>query len=200
MDAHRLNPNGGPASPREAAGRCGCTGEAGSAEPPRQSEERHVCGEKVDFVYPEVPFPSARVFATIGEAALRKLVQRHHEYLLKSPIHYLFPPDREALEKLVKRSADFVVEMCGGPSYYTSTRGEPRMRSRHFPTTIDEKAREVWLICYRDALKETGFPLAILEEFWNWIEPFSLRMINRRTTWDPPRRIPFSSIRDAFAG
>ncbi|MDD4931854.1 MAG: globin [Methylacidiphilaceae bacterium] len=198
MDHDGLNPNEDAISFRNDTGHCRSIEHGASAGSPREREERHVCGSKVDFVYPEVPFPSARVFAATGEEALRQLVDRHHQYLLKSPIHYLFPPDKEALEKLVRRSADFVVEMCGGPRYYTSTRGEPRMRSRHFPTTIDERAREVWLICYRDALKETGFPLPILEEFWNWIEPFSIRMINRRTTWDPPRRVPFASIRDAF--
>ncbi len=197
MDNHDSQ-NEGSASFQNDTGHCCCTGQGESAKSPEESEERHVCGAKVDFVYPEVPFPSPRIFAAAGERALRKLVHRHHEYLLKSPIHYLFPPDKESLEKLVNRAADFVVEMCGGPRYYTTTRGEPRMRSRHFSTTIDERAREVWLICYRDALKETGFPLPILEEFWSWIEPFSIRMINRRTTWDPPRRVPFASIRDAF--
>ncbi|VVM04616.1 Group 2 truncated hemoglobin YjbI [Methylacidimicrobium tartarophylax] len=198
MNHHGVNQTEDSLSLQQAMGRCCCTREA-TPSASHGSEERHVCGSKVDFVFPDVPFPSPRIFAATGEEALRLLVHRHHEYLLKSPIHYLFPPDKEALEKLVRRAADFVVEMCGGPRYYTSTRGEPRMRSRHFPTTIDERAREVWLICYRDALKEAGFPLPILEEFWNWIEPFSIRMVNRRTTWDPPRRVPFSSIQDAFA-
>ncbi|QSR88870.1 globin domain-containing protein [Methylacidiphilum caldifontis] len=158
----------------------------------------HVCEPRVDFVFPEVRFPSRRVFEVAGEKLLRELVHRHHENLLKSQIFYLFPTDKEAMEKLVKRSADFVVEMCGGPDYYTSTRGEPRMRSRHFSVTIDEKAREIWLACYKYALKEVAFPFSVLEEFWQWIESFSIRMINRRTTLEPPRRVYFDEIKNFF--
>ncbi|KIE58002.1 globin [Methylacidiphilum kamchatkense Kam1] len=172
---------------------CCCKKRAGTT-----IDKIHVCPERVDFIFPEVIFPSERVFKIAGEELLRKLVLRHHENLLKSQIFYLFPTDKAGMEKLVKRSADFVVEMCGGPSYYTASRGEPRMRSRHFSVTIDEKAREVWLACYKYALKEVNFPFSVLEEFWQWIESFSIRIINRRTTLEPPRRIPFAEIKNFF--
>lgn len=164
----------------------------------KTAESGSICEARIDFVFPEVKFPSKKVYLAAGEELLRKLVEVHHENLMKSKIHYLFPTSHEKLRSLIERSADFVVEMCGGPPYYTLTRGEPKMRARHFSVTIDEKAREIWLACYKHALKDVHFPLSVLEEFWQWIESFSIRMINRRTTLEPPRRVPYSEIQDFF--
>jgi hemoglobin len=115
------------------------------------------------------------VFKIAREELLRKLVLKHHENLLKSQIFYLLPTDKAEMEKLVKPSADFVAEMCGGPSYYTASRRESRMRSLHFSVTIDEKAKEVWFACYKYALKEGNFLFSVLKEFWQWIKSFSIR-------------------------
>jgi hemoglobin len=48
---------------------------------------------------------------------------------------------------------------------------------------------------YKKTLKETGFPQEHLEEFWNWIEPLSIRMINRRTNMDAVKRHPWSEVK-----
>ncbi|WP_077298460.1 hypothetical protein [Aquaspirillum sp. LM1] len=68
------------------------------------------------------------------------------------------------------------------------------MRTRHFPFTIDESAREVWLTLLWQAMQDTDFSSAAREEYWNWMEPFSLRMVNRRTTKAQPVRWAFADM------
>jgi hemoglobin len=68
------------------------------------------------------------------------------------------------------------------------------MRTRHFPFTIDEKARETWLLCLWHAFDEAKFPAAIRREYWDWMEAFSARMINRRTMKAQPTRFAFEGM------
>lgn len=125
---------------------------------------------------------------------LRALVQRHHRRLKDSSAGALFPADAERFLAGVERSADYVVEACGGPAYFTTSQGKPCMRRRHFPFTIDEKAREIWLGELWLAFDDVNFPEDVRREYWEWVEPFSIRMINRRTQRDQPRRFPFDRM------
>ena len=70
---------------------------------------------------------------------------------------------------------------------------------RHFKVPIDENDREIWLAMFKKTLKEIGFPKAHLREFWEWIEPLSIRMINRRTMMQPVRRHYWSDVRKEFS-
>lgn len=147
-----------------------------------------------DVDYPEVPFPSRRVLTVAGEAGLRALVQRHHQLLKDSEIGPLFAADEAQFARLVAHIADYVVEICGGPALFTPVRGAMCMRTRHFPFLIDERARTVWLEQLWQAMQDTGFPDEVCEEYWNWLEPFSLRLINRRTTKEQPARYPYQPV------
>jgi hemoglobin len=97
---------------------------------------------------------------------------------------------------IVVRTADYVVETCGGPRYFTSRHGRPRMRHRHRPVPIDEEAREIWLRHLYLAFDDACIPAAIREEYWDWAEAFSIRMINRRTDGSPVRRYPFRGFEE----
>ncbi len=147
-----------------------------------------------EMILPEVPFPSLRVLELAGETGLRRLVAQHHALLRRSAIGGLFAQDLDVFAQLVARVADFVVEACGGGAAYTPAHGNTCMRTRHFPFTIDESAREVWLTLLWQAMQDTDFPPAAREEYWNWMEPFSLRMVNRRTTKAQPARWAFADM------
>ena len=57
----------------------------------------------------------------------------------------LFPPD---MEEASRKSAAFFVTILGGPPLYFQKYGSPRMRARHLPFEIDERARQIWLECF----------------------------------------------------
>lgn len=159
------------------------------------SEQRRWVHGGHDMDFPPVPFPSNRVILITGEPLLRSVVREHHERLRRLPdIGDLFPRDNATFDKVVERIADFVVEACGGPSRYTEAQGHTCMRTRHFPFTIDESARESWLKALWSTLEDLNFPAEVREEYWAWLEAMSIRMINRRTTKEQPRRYPYSAM------
>lgn len=148
----------------------------------------------VDLVFPEVIFPTNRVIQIAGEQKIRELVHYHHELIWHSHLQALFGGDLIHFEQAAARSADFHVEVCGGPKRYTGERGHPRLRERHFKATITEHDRVTWLELYIQALREVAFPADVVEEYWQWIESLSVRMINRRTHFAPPARMHFKTI------
>ncbi len=173
-------------------------------EQPKQDKPRfggesiRVVEAMVDFIYPAVPFPSNKIFKALGESAVRMMVWHHHRLLQKTIIGNLFPQDEERFKIAIDKAADFFVEALGGEQMFTSKHGEPHLRMRHFPFDIDENAREIWISMYKKTLKDIDFPKELLEEFWNWIEPLSIRMINRRTTMEAPKRHYWSEVKVEF--
>ena len=147
-----------------------------------------------EFELPAVPFPSRRIFDIAGEQCLRDLVRKHHDNLRQSDIRRMFPEAGAQFEDLVERVADYVVEACGGPPRFTPVHGNACMRARHYPFTIDEKAREIWLQCLWHAFDTADFPKSLRREYWDWMEAFSVRMINRRTMRAQPTRVPFDAL------
>jgi hemoglobin len=158
------------------------------------SEHPHTAEAKIDFVYPEVPFPTNTLYKTWGEENIRNMVRYHHGLLRKSVIGNLFPADDEMFAFATEKTADFFIEALGGEKGYTTVHGHPALRMRHFHITVDEKGREIWLMMYKKTINDLGMPVGCIEEFWNWIEPLSIRMINRRTTIAPIERHPYATI------
>lgn len=162
-----------------------------------QDEVRHV-ESMIDIIFPSVAFPSNRIFKTMGDSAIRNMVWHHHELLLKTKVGKLFPANEEAFKMVVDKTADFFVQALGGGDVFTTLHGEPKLRLRHFKIPIDESDREIWLTMYKKTLKEIDFPKEHLEEFWNWIEPLSIRMINRRTNMQNIKRHYFNDVKNSF--
>jgi hemoglobin len=166
------------------------------------ADERLQAGDAVrwlesftDLTFPPVPFPSRRVHDIAGTELLRALVRRHHVRLRETEVGTLFPDEARHFMMAVEKTADFVVEACGGPDLFTPANGPMRMRHRHFHVAIDERAREIWLRELLATFDDVAFPAEVREEYWNWMEPFSIRMITRRTTKDQPRRHPYAGAK-----
>lgn len=175
---------------------CGCGGHGAAVSAKPEVGRRVPASHEMEM--PEVPFPSARVLAVAGAGALRELVRHHHALLRKSEIGHLFAADDTAFANLVERIADYVVEVCGGPAAFTPVHGNTCMRTRHFPFSIDEAARETWLAKLLQTMDETAFPQELHEEYWAWMEAFTVRMINRRTTKAQPAHLPYALARVRF--
>ena len=162
------------------------------------NDEVRTAEAMIDIIFPSVQFPSNKIFHAIGEEKIREIVAYHHDLLRKTKAGKLFPANEEAFKMNVDTTADFFVQALGGGDVFTSQHGEPRLRMRHFKIPIDESDREIWLAMYKKTLKELGFPREHLEEFWNWIEPLSIRMINRRTNMDSIQRHYWVDVKNEF--
>lgn len=130
---------------------------------------------------PPVTKPIPEFLIEVGEEGIRKLIDEHYESIKTSEIAHLFPLDPQDLEKAKKHAADFFIQICGGPQYFNQSRGAPQMVGRHARFRIDAKAREVWLELYKpllEKLKEEGVTETSLQSFWNYLNIFSLWMVN----------------------
>lgn len=124
--------------------------------------------------------PSREIFARMGQDNIFKMCADFYAALEKSEIRPMFPPDMaEASQKL----AAFLTGLLGGPPLYHERHGPPRMRARHLPFAIDERARGVWLGCFMAILEEAparyAFPPEHLPAFKTFLAEFSAWMVNR---------------------
>lgn len=127
---------------------------------------------------PSVSIPDPQFYNLVKEEGIRKMVSDHYDLLAKSSINNIFPSEGPALEMAKKHSADFLIQLCGGPRYYNESRGKPMLVSRHAPFTITPAARLVWLECYSKVLATMDLPEEVILSFWNYINVFSSWMVN----------------------
>lgn len=129
-------------------------------------------------VRPGVTLPSKQMFTLLGEEGMRKMVSDHYSLLKESEIKDLFPTNPIAFEKAKEHSADFFIQICGGPEYFNQNRGMPQLNRRHLPFKITAEGRQVWLNCYSEVLQKLELPSEVLNSFWNYLDVFSKWMVN----------------------
>lgn len=136
-------------------------------------------------VRPPVAKPHPGFLHEIGEERFKKLVYDHYESIKTSDIAFLFPIfDDEDFEDAKEHAFAFLVQISGGPDYFTQTRGEPQMVGRHAPFRIDEHARKSWLSLYKpllEALEDEGVTPEYIESFWNYLDIFSMWLVNTKS-------------------
>lgn len=134
-------------------------------------------------VRPPVTKPIPEFLIEVSEAGIREMISKHYDAIKKSEIFPIFPQDDAEFEQAKVNSADFFIQICGGPRYFNQNRGAPQMIGRHAPFAIDAKAREVWLELYKPLileLKESGVTETSLNSFWGYLDIFSIWMINTK--------------------
>ena len=142
-------------------------------------------GKKEFYVPPGGPpnrgRPNPEIYGIMGEENIFLMIKDFYRDLEKSSIHHLFPDD---MDEASKKSGAFFVFLLGGPPLYQQKYGPPMMRKRHLPFEIDEKARQVWLDCFKNTLVDAStkyhFPEEHLEEFWQFLVEFSGWMVNTK--------------------
>ena len=130
----------------------------------------------------QVPPLSREIYAHMGADNVRAMLRDVYQQFEQSDIHHMFPKD---MERASQKSADFFIGVLGGPPLYHQKYGNPMMRARHMPFTIDENARQVWLDCFErvldDAVEKYSFPPQFLRNFREFLSGFSMWMVNTAT-------------------
>jgi len=133
-------------------------------------------------INPPVTKPNPTFLTEITEQGMRDLLDRFYMGLFKSPIKDIFPLNEEEMKIAGQHSADFFIQICGGPQYFNQNRGAPQMRGRHAPFRITPNARLHWLVTFEEALQPIITNKLSSEEniqsFWNYLNIFSQWMIN----------------------
>lgn len=90
-----------------------------------------------------------------GEEAIRRLVERFYQLMTELPQAQTIRAMHEAdLGPAKERLFMFLSGWLGGPQLYAERFGHPRLRQKHLPFAIDEKARDAWMACMVQALEE----------------------------------------------
>jgi hemoglobin len=112
--------------------------------------------------------PQPSLFDRVGGTAFfERLVERFYQGILNDevvgPMYQRDPGDPD-LAGARRRLTLFLVQYWGGPTTYLQERGHPRLRARHFPFPIDERARDRWLVHMRAAIDASDAGPAEREE------------------------------------
>ena len=101
--------------------------------------------------------PIDDLYATIGEAPITRLVASFYSQIAADDIlGPMYPTDD--LAGAEQRLSDFLIGRFGGPQHYIEQRGHPRLRMRHAPFQIDQRARDRWIELMTKAMDECAFP------------------------------------------
>jgi len=104
----------------------------------------------------EIPLDEiARLYSKLGEAGIRRLVDRFYDIMDADPnaaeIRKLHPADlSRSREKLYM----FLVGRFGGPPLYAENYGHPMLRAKHAPFPIGDAERDQWMMCMTQSLGE----------------------------------------------
>lgn len=121
-----------------------------------------------------------QVFARIGVDGFTRLVCAFYAQVPADDVLGPMYP-AEDLAGAEARLRGFLLYRFGGPTEYVDERGHPRLRMRHAPFAIDQRARDRWVQLMDRALDDTALPedvTGLLRQFFHDTATF---MINRRT-------------------
>ncbi len=138
----------------------------------------HITPFSPEIASPAVDLPDKRLLDVLGEEGMRNLINDHYELLVNSEASHLFPPRGPELALAKQKASDFFIQILGGFPHYNENQGKPMLRKRHMPFTIDAKAREIWLECYREVLLKRNLQEDVLLSYWHYLDKFSMWMVN----------------------
>ena len=97
------------------------------------------------------------IYGQIGEEGFARLVAAFYRQVPGDDIlGPMYPADD--LPGAEERLKDFLVGRFGGPQRYIEQRGHPRLRMRHMPFKLDQRARDRWVQLMDRALEEAQLP------------------------------------------
>ena len=126
-----------------------------------------------------------------GHAAVERVVDAFYARVeADAELRAVFPADLgpgRAKQKL------FMEQWLGGESLYSQRYGDPRLRRRHFPFVISERAAGRWLRHMSEALRECDVDADVRAEMLAALGPLAHQMVNEG---EPVPREPLP--KDAF--
>ena len=97
------------------------------------------------------------MFEAVGEPGIARVVAAFYARVPQDDVlGPMYPPGD--LEVAEQRLRDFLIYRFGGPQRYIEQRGHPRLRMRHAPFAIDQRARDRWMTLMTEALAEARLP------------------------------------------
>lgn len=126
---------------------------------------------------------SGTLYAQIGgDDGLRDLTSRFYQLMDELPeaaaCRKIHPPSlQDSEEKLF----EYLSGWLGGPPLFTEKRGPPMLRQRHLHAKVGTEEIAGWLLCFRQAWRETVHNPALTETVMPRVEALAQHMQNMHT-------------------
>jgi hemoglobin len=120
----------------------------------------------------------ANIYDIIGTEGITRLTAAFYHLVSADDILRPLYPEAD-LREAETRLRNFLIFRFGGPQHYIEQRGHPRLRMRHAPFPIDQRARDRWVALMEQALAQAAFSppvTAALRQFFQEVATF---LINR---------------------
>ena len=118
------------------------------------------------------------IYARIGDEGFERLVAAFYRRVKSDDLlGPMYPP--EDFTGAEQRLRQFLIQRFGGPMTFTQERGNPRLRMRHGPFTIDQRARDRWIELMSDSLAEVQLPQDVTKVLKGFFENTATFMINQ---------------------
>ncbi len=114
------------------------------------------------------------VYGRIGEDGFARLVAAFYAQVPEGDVLGPMYPKYD-LAGAELRLREFLVGRFGGPPRYEESRGHPRLRMRHHPFRLDQRARDRWVALMDRALDQAALPAdaeLVLREFFHQTATF----------------------------
>jgi len=129
---------------------------------------------------PMAAAPEPTVYEEAGGLPFfERLVDRFYAGVEADPQLLALYPNQDDLVGARRRLSLFLAQYWGGPTTYSDERGQPRLRMRHVPFTIDPAARDRWLVAMREAVAEVNPSPAVADRLLRYFEMAAEAMRNR---------------------
>jgi len=123
------------------------------------------------------PIPEEQIYATIGDQGFERLVAAFYRRVKTDDIlGPLYPQDDFAGAE--ERLRLFLIQRFGGPTTYSQRRGHPRLRMRHAPFAVTERARHRWVELMEQAMAEVKLPEGVIPALHKYVLDTASFMIN----------------------
>ena len=127
-----------------------------------------------------------QIHTTIGLEGFHRLVAAFYRRVKIDDILGPLYPNQD-FAGAEERLRLFLIQRFGGPGTYSEQRGHPRLRMRHAPFKVDERARNRWIELMEQALTEAQLPDEVLPHLRKYFLDTATFMINHPAADGPGR-------------
>jgi hemoglobin len=118
-----------------------------------------------------------QIYPTIGDEGFHRLIAAFYRRVRTDDILSPLYPQQD-FAGAEERLRLFLIQRFGGPATYSDQRGHPRLRMRHAPFPVDERARNRWIQLMEQALAEVNLPPEALPALHKYFLDTATFMIN----------------------
>ncbi len=120
----------------------------------------------------------SEAYSLIGDEGIHRLVAAFYRRVRQDDILGPMYPSAD-LSGAEQRLRHFLMFRFGGVPHYLETRGHPRLRARHMPFSIGEKARDRWLELMKAAFREAELPAEVEPVLFEYFESTAAFLMNQ---------------------